>query len=93
MEESVCYVPRARSQVDRVRVFAAVCVTLATAGHGAAAHAALAPWAIGVGFAWVFIVAWALTGTDGAPRLLGGLGLAVGVVGVALGVARERDRS
>ena len=93
MEESVCYVPRAALRLTRVRVFAAVCVTLATAGHGAAAHAALAPWAIGVGFAWVFIMAWALTGTDGAPRLLGGLGLAVGVVGVVLGVARERDRS
>lgn len=58
----------------RATVFATVCMTLATAGHAVAAHATVAPWAIGLGFAAVFVVAWVLAGVERSlATILGGL--------------------
>jgi hypothetical protein len=66
--------PEPALRSTRATVFAAVCMILATAGHAAAAHAAVAPWAIGAGFAGVLVVAWALTGAERSlATILGGL--------------------
>ncbi|MGI8334248.1 hypothetical protein ACRYCC_30200 [Actinomadura scrupuli] len=61
-------------RVTRSSVFAAVCVSLAIAGHATVSHAAVGPWALGFGFAAVLAVAWVLTGTERSlVTILGGL--------------------
>jgi hypothetical protein len=66
--------PKPALRSTRATVFAAVCVTLATAGHSAASHAAVVPWAVGMGFAVVLVVAWVLTGAERSlATILGGL--------------------
>jgi hypothetical protein len=66
--------PQPALRLTRASVFAAVCMTLATAGHTAVSQAAVAPWAIGVGFAAVLAVAWVLTGAERSlATILGGL--------------------
>jgi hypothetical protein len=50
------------------------CTTLAVAGHVAAGRAAVAPKAVVLGFALLYLVAWALTGAERSlATILGGL--------------------
>ncbi len=65
----------------RAAVFAAMCVTLAAAGHSLAGHPTPALWADGVGFAVVFALGCLLGGRE---RSLVGIGSAMGVVQVGL---------
>lgn len=59
---------------SRAAIFAAVCLTLATAGHAIAAQTAVSVWATGVGFAAVYAVAWTLTGAERSlATIMGGL--------------------
>ncbi|WP_269857570.1 hypothetical protein [Streptomyces sp. RPT161] len=65
----------------RAAVFAALCVTLAAAGHSLACHQAPAMRADGVGFVAVFALGYLLGGRE---RSLAGIGSAMGVVQVGL---------
>lgn len=58
----------------RAAIFAAVCVSLAAAGHALAAHTAVATWPVAVGFAMVYGVAWTLGGAERSlVTIMGGL--------------------
>lgn len=58
----------------RAAIFAAVCVSLAAAGHSLAAHTAVASWTVTVGFAMVYVVAWTLGGAERSlATIMGGL--------------------
>ncbi|MCD9879935.1 hypothetical protein [Streptomyces guryensis] len=65
----------------RAAVFAAVCVTLAAAGHSLAGHPTPALWADGVGFATVFALGCPLAGRE---RSLTGICAAMAVVQAGL---------
>lgn len=65
----------------RAALFAAVCVTLAAAGHTLAGHPTPALWADGVGFATVFALCCPLAGRE---RSLPGISAAMAVVQVGL---------
>lgn len=58
----------------RAAIFAAVCASLAAAAHTLAAHTAVAPWSVAVGFAAVYAVAWTLGGAERSLiTIMGGL--------------------
>jgi len=61
-------------RLARAVVFAVVCLTLTTAGHAYAAHAAVPPATVALGFALVLGLAALLAGTERSFRtILGGL--------------------
>ena len=65
----------------RAAVFAALCVTLAAAGHRLACRQTPAPWADTVGFVAVFALGYLLGGRE---QSFAGIGSAMGVVQVGL---------
>ncbi len=65
----------------RAAVFAALCVTLAAAGHSLACDQTPAPWADSAGFGAVFALGYLLGGRE---RSLVGIGSAMGVVQIGL---------
>ena len=65
-------VPVPAFRMTRATVFAAVCVTLAAAGHAAAGHTMIAPWTIVAGFGGALVVSWALAGTERSLATIAG---------------------
>ncbi|MBC6457324.1 MFS transporter [Actinomadura sp. HBU206391] len=61
-------------RLGRAGVFSAVCVTLAATGHTVVSGAAVAPWALAVGFAGVMALSMTLSGHERAfATIFGGL--------------------